>query len=63
VTYHLEHTLFPGLNYLLLPDVAPIVRSTCEECGITYNGLYSYSQVLKTRQQKLVLYGYNAKKL
>jgi len=32
--FHLEHTLFPGINYLNLPKVAKVVDRTCEEMGI-----------------------------
>ena len=53
LTYHLEHTLFPGLNYLHLPKIAPTVRDTCKEFGIKYNGLYGYRTVLETRKAML----------
>jgi len=36
LSYHLEHTLFPGINYLQLPMVANIVRSTCAEFNVEY---------------------------
>lgn len=35
LTYHLEHTLFPGVSYLNLPNIAPIVESTCKEFGVS----------------------------
>jgi len=37
LTYHLEHSLLPGLNYLHLPKIAPIVQATCKEFGIDYH--------------------------
>jgi len=35
LTYHLEHTLFPGLCYLHLPKIAPVVQATLAEFGVT----------------------------
>jgi cytochrome b involved in lipid metabolism len=41
LSYHLEHTLFPGLNYLHLPYIAETVEQTCKEFGIKYNKLHN----------------------
>jgi fatty acid desaturase len=62
LTYHLEHTMFPGINYLYPPRFAPIRRSTCAEFGITYNGLYSFKEVDATRQGLLVKYKHDISK-
>jgi len=35
VTYHLEHTLFPGINYLHLPKIASIVDDCCRKHGVS----------------------------
>ena len=56
LTYHLEHTLFPGLSYELLPKIAPVVRQTCQQFGIPYHGLYSTQDLLRARYAKLALY-------
>jgi len=39
LTYHLEHTLLPGVNYLHHPKIAPIVQATLAEFGVTCNVL------------------------
>jgi len=45
LTYHLEHSLFPGINYLHLPVVARVTKQTCEEFGVTYHHLKDYSDL------------------
>jgi linoleoyl-CoA desaturase len=35
--YQIEHHLFPRMSHVNYPRIAPIVRETCEEFGITYN--------------------------
>jgi hypothetical protein len=37
LTYHLEHTLFPGVSYLHLSAVAPVVEQACQDHGLPYN--------------------------
>jgi hypothetical protein len=37
LTYHLEHTLFPGISYLHLPAIAPVVEQACQDHGLPYN--------------------------
>merc|ERR1711920_343209 len=37
ITYHAEHTLFPGVNYLHLPKISPIIDRTLAECGLAAN--------------------------
>eukprot|EP00929_Paragymnodinium_shiwhaense_P050788 TRINITY_DN2557_c1_g1_i2.p1 TRINITY_DN2557_c1_g1~~TRINITY_DN2557_c1_g1_i2.p1 ORF type:complete len:514 (+),score=65.74 TRINITY_DN2557_c1_g1_i2:68-1609(+) len=37
ITYHLEHTLLPGVNYLHLPKIAAIVDETCAEFNVHAN--------------------------
>jgi len=37
LTYHVEHSLFPGVNYLHLPKIAPIIDRSLAECRITPN--------------------------
>lgn len=33
LTFHLDHHLFPGINYLYMPRVSRVVDKTCEEMG------------------------------
>jgi len=56
LSYHLEHTLFPGVNYLHLPFLAPIVERVCAKHGITYNKLEGYSDVRKEFNRFLFKY-------
>ncbi|KXS18080.1 delta-5 fatty acid desaturase [Gonapodya prolifera JEL478] len=37
LNYQTEHHLFPGINQLYYPELAPIVMNTCEEFGVKYN--------------------------
>ena len=39
LSYHCEHTLFPGINYSLLPQVAKINEEVCAKHGLPYNKL------------------------
>ena len=39
LSYHCEHTLFPGINYSLLPQVARINEEVCAKHGLPYNKL------------------------
>mmetsp|Transcript_21298 Transcript_21298/g.38903 ORF Transcript_21298/g.38903 Transcript_21298/m.38903 type:complete len:494 (-) Transcript_21298:118-1599(-) len=36
INYQIEHHLFPTLHHSLLPEVAVVVRATCEELGLPY---------------------------
>lgn len=39
LTYHLEHTLFPGVNYLYLPKIAPVVEAALREYNVPFTVL------------------------
>jgi fatty acid desaturase len=43
INYQIEHHLFPGMNHIHLPRIAPIVRQTCEEFHIPYAAYFSLS--------------------
>ena len=45
LTYHIEHTLFPGVNYLYLSILSPIVQESCKKYGITYHALRSFGDM------------------
>ena len=36
INYQIEHHLFPGLNHMYYPTIAPIVQQTCAEFGVPY---------------------------
>jgi len=42
LNFQIEHHLFPGICHSYLPYIAPTVKQTCEEYGITYNSFPSY---------------------
>jgi len=46
LNYQIEHHLFPGINQSHLKHIAPVVRDTCEEFGVKYNAMPSFSAAL-----------------
>lgn len=36
LNYQIEHHLFPGISQYYLPEIAPIVKKTCQEYHIPY---------------------------
>ena len=36
INYQIEHHLFPGINHIHYPQIAPIVKKTAQEFGLTY---------------------------
>jgi fatty acid desaturase len=36
INYQIEHHLFPSINHVHLPRIAPIVKAACEEHGVPY---------------------------
>ena len=53
--HHLEHTLFPGVNYLYLPRVAKICNELCQKHKIPYNEVIGDMQLICF----LVIYFFN----
>lgn len=43
LTYHTEHTLFPGVCYLYLPRLAPVVARVAARHGVTYHAYSSHA--------------------
>jgi len=37
LSYHTEHTLFPGVNYFYLKDIAPVIEQCAAEHGVPYH--------------------------
>lgn len=54
LSYHLEHTLFPGINYLLLPKIGPTVEQCCKEYNIVYNKFESFAELKQHFRDNLV---------
>ncbi len=42
LAYHLEHTLFPGINYMHLPEVAKICRQYFKEKNVPYHQINGF---------------------
>merc|ERR1711865_1249814 len=51
--YHLEHTMFPSLNFMLYPRIAPTVEKCCTEYGIPYVKYTSCNEVKQAFYKKL----------
>jgi hypothetical protein len=47
LTYHLEHTLFPGVNYLHLSKIASTCEKTCREFNVPYNKINDFTHLNK----------------
>jgi hypothetical protein len=58
-TYHLEHSLFPGVNYYHLSMLAPMVEKTALEYGITYPKMTSVAELKANRSESLMKYSSN----
>jgi fatty acid desaturase len=48
LSYHLEHTLFPGINYSYLQLIAPVCEQLCQEHDIEY---YKYTSLVQIVQK------------
>lgn len=57
LNYQIEHHLFPHMCHLLYPKIAPIVRATCEEYGLTYQSYPTFRAALKNHWQSLREFG------
>eukprot|EP01013_Petalomonas_cantuscygni_P020419 TRINITY_DN387_c0_g1_i2.p1 TRINITY_DN387_c0_g1~~TRINITY_DN387_c0_g1_i2.p1 ORF type:complete len:507 (-),score=73.30 TRINITY_DN387_c0_g1_i2:974-2458(-) len=42
LNYQIEHHLFPSIQQLHYPDIAPIVKGVCDEFRVPYNSLPSF---------------------
>ncbi|MEQ1928987.1 MAG: acyl-CoA desaturase [Parvularculaceae bacterium] len=53
LNFHVEHHLFPRICHVRYPDIAPIVRATCEEFGVPYNYTPSFAGALASHHRRL----------
>ena len=51
--YHLEHTLFPGMNYLNLKKIAPVVERNCRKFNVPYTKYTSCAHLFRVRKENL----------
>ncbi len=56
LSYHTEHTLFPGMNYLYTKEVAPIIEKCANEFGFEYFKLVGASTLSKYRSSSMEKY-------
>jgi len=56
LTYHLEHSLFPGVNYLYLSKVARVVEAVCKEYGYEYHKIGNYTALKNQLTNHLIQY-------
>lgn len=57
LNYQVEHHLFPGICHVHYPAIAPIVQATCEEYGVKYNVLPSFTAAIRSHIHWLWLMG------
>jgi len=57
LTYHLEHTMFPGCNYMQLPLIAPVIERVATKWNIEYPKLVGVSACLAKYHEYLLKYG------
>jgi linoleoyl-CoA desaturase len=57
LNYQIEHHLFPHICHMHYPQLAPIVKQTCEEFGVQYHVYPTYREALAAHFQALRLFG------
>jgi len=55
-SYHLEHTLFPGVCWVYYPLIAPVIERCAAEFGVAYNKITSDAELKRIRVEKLRKY-------
>jgi len=56
LTYHLEHTLFPGVSYYYLPIIAPLIEEVATKYGIEYPKITSYGEMRRVQMEMYAKY-------
>jgi linoleoyl-CoA desaturase len=57
LNYQIEHHLFPHMCHLVYPKIAPIVKQTCEEFGLTYTSYPTFFEALRNHYASLREFG------
>ncbi len=57
LNFQVEHHLFPQICHVHYPDIAPIVKQTAEEFGITYMENETFGQAVKSHIATLQRFG------
>jgi fatty acid desaturase len=63
LTYHLEHTLFPAVNYMYLPRIASICETTLQEYGIPYHKFNGYLDLEEKVSAQLSNFSFENRKI
>jgi linoleoyl-CoA desaturase len=53
LNHHIEHHLFPRVGHVLLPAIAPLVRTACAEHGVTYTEFSTIAAAIAAHQRML----------
>lgn len=56
LSYHIEHTLFPGVHYLHLKDIAPVIEECAKEFDVPYTKLVGEQELLKFQRDMIEKY-------
>ncbi len=57
LNYQVEHHLFPGICHIHYPQIATIVRTTCEEYGVSYHTLPTFRAAIASHLRWLWMMG------
>jgi len=63
LNFQIEHHLFPSICHVYLPEIAPIVKKTCEEFNVHYVIFPSYFDALRGHYKHLKQLGQGPEKI
>jgi linoleoyl-CoA desaturase len=58
LNYQVEHHLFPHINHMNYPRIAPIVRVVCQEFGVRYNAFPNWGEAFAGHIRQLRALGH-----
>jgi linoleoyl-CoA desaturase len=53
LNYQVEHHLFPRISHVHYPDIAKIVKETCEEFNVQYQEFRTFAEALNAHVRHL----------
>ena len=57
LNFQVEHHLFPRISHVHYPDLAKIVKQTCEEFNVTYTEFKTFASAVRSHVQHLRMMG------
>ena len=60
LNYQVEHHLFPNISHTYYPQIAPVLKKTCEEFNYPYKSIPTYWGALKSHFRVLKKLGYDS---